>query len=51
MSRLERDYIVWTRDKKMKQLEHFLRRVAAILGFGPRAQVVVVYRQPPRYLR
>ena len=35
----------------MKQFEYFLRRVATILGFGFRGQVVVVYRQPPRYLR
>lgn len=35
----------------MRQFEYFLRRVAAILGFGPRAQVVVVYRHPPRHLR
>ncbi len=35
----------------MKQFEHFWRRVAAILGLGFRGQVVVVYRQPPRYLR
>lgn len=35
----------------MKQFEYFLRRVAAILGFGARGQVVVVNRLPPGYLR
>jgi hypothetical protein len=35
----------------MKQFEYLFRRVAAILGFGFRGQVIVVYRQPPRYLR
>jgi hypothetical protein len=37
--------------RKMKQFEHFLRRVAAILRLGARGQVIVVYRHPPRYLR
>lgn len=35
----------------MRQFEHWARRVAAILGFGFRRQVVVVYRIPPRHLR
>jgi hypothetical protein len=37
--------------RNMKKFEHFLRRVAAILGLGARGQVVVVYRHPPGYLR
>jgi hypothetical protein len=35
----------------MRQFEHWVRQVAAILGFGHRRQIIVVYRTPPRHLR